>query len=167
MRFGVVVFPGSNCDDDCYYVVRDVVGEEVDFIWHKERRVENNLTPFTSLCQIGQVLKIPIAHIDGRYYADDEIMRGLKENNQIIFRYCSEDGELSQESNPNGSKDFIAGISNRSGNVLGLMPHPERASESILSSEDGRVVFESVVSTVKRSPRRSLRNDCPPSEEIC
>lgn len=130
-------------------------------------RVENNLTPFTSLCQIGQVLRIPIAHIDGRYYADDEIMRGLKENNQIIFRYCSEDGELSQESNPNGSKDFIAGISNRSGNVLGLMPHPERASESILSSEDGRVVFESVVSTVKRSPRRSLRNDCPPSEEIC
>lgn len=247
MRFGVVVFPGSNCDDDCYYVVRDVVGEEVDFIWHKERRVEgfdclilpggfsygdylrtgaiarfspvmkaigsfarrgglvigicngfqillesnllpgammknrslrfickfanirveNNLTPFTSLCEIGQVLRIPIAHIDGRYYADDEIMRGLKENNQIIFRYCSEDGELSQESNPNGSKDFIAGISNRSGNVLGLMPHPERASESILSSEDGRVVFESVVSTVKRSLRRSLRNDCPPNEEIC
>lgn len=114
-------------------------------------RVENNRTPFTSLCQIGQVLRVPIAHIDGSYYAGREIMRGLRQNNQIIFRYCSEDGELSQESNPNGSEDFIAGISNRSGNVLGLMPHPERASESILGSEDGRIVFESLVRTVKRT----------------
>jgi len=229
MKFGVVVFPGSNCDDDCYYVVRDLLGEEVDFIWHKETRVEgfdclilpggfsygdylrtgaiarfspimraisnfagrgglvigicngfqillesnllpgammknknlrficrfvnirveNNLTPFTNLCQIGQVLKVPIAHIDGSYYADHETIGSLKENNQIIFRYCSEEGGLAQESNPNGSKDFIAGISNRQGNVLGLMPHPERASESILGSEDGRLIFESVVRAVK------------------
>ncbi|TET28608.1 phosphoribosylformylglycinamidine synthase subunit PurQ [Candidatus Aerophobetes bacterium] len=229
MRFGVVVFPGSNCDYDCYYVVRDLLGEEVDFIWHKERRVEgfdclilpggfsygdylrtgaiarfspimravsgfaargglvigicngfqillesnllpgammknknlrficrfvnirveNNLTSFTNLCQIGQVLKVPIAHIDGSYYADHEIIGTLKENNQIIFRYCNEEGGLAQESNPNGSKDFIAGISNRQGNVLGLMPHPERASESILGSEDGRLIFESVVRAVK------------------
>ena len=229
MKFGVVVFPGSNCDYDCYYVVRNLLGEEVDFVWHKETgvedfdciilpggfsygdylrtgaiarfspimraisnfagrgglvigicngfqillesnllpgammknknlrfickfvniRVENNLTPFTNLCQIGQILKVPIAHIDGSYYADDEIIRSLKENNQIIFRYCSEEGKLPQESNPNGSKDFIAGICNRQGNVLGLMPHPERASESILGSEDGRLIFESAVRAVK------------------
>ena len=225
MRFGVVVFPGSNCDYDCYYVLRNVLKKKVDFIWHKEKnlsgydclilpggfsygdylrtgaiarfspimksiekfakkgglvigicngfqvlleagllpgamlrnktlnficrfvniRVENNSVPYTYLCRQGQVLSIPIAHIEGNYYADDETIEGLEENNQIVFRYCDERGELSEDSNPNGSKGSIAGICNREGNILGMMPHPERASESILSSDDGRVIFESVI----------------------
>jgi len=227
MRFGVVVFPGSNCDYDCYYVLRNILQKEVSFIWHKEKnlsdydclilpggfsygdylrtgaiarfspimesmekftkkgglvigicngfqvlleagllpgamlrnktlnfvcrliniRVENNSIPYTYLCQQGQVLSIPIAHIEGNYYADDEIMESLEENNQIVFRYCDKRGELSEDSNPNGSKGSIAGICNREGNILGIMPHPERASESILSSDDGRLIFESVIRT--------------------
>lgn len=227
MRFGVVVFPGSNCDYDCYYVLRDVLRKEVSFIWHKEEnlgdydclilpggfsygdylrtgaiarfspimksiekfakkgglvigicngfqvlleagllpgamirnktlnfickfvniRVENNSVPYTYLCQQGQVLGIPIAHIEGNYYADDKTIQSLEENNQIVFRYCDERGELSEDSNPNGSKGSIAGICNREGNILGMMPHPERASESIFGSDDGRLIFESVVRT--------------------
>jgi len=227
MRFGVVVFPGSNCDYDCYYVLRNVLQKEVSFIWHKEKnlsdydclvlpggfsygdylrtgaiarfspimksiekfakkgglvigicngfqvlleagllpgamlrnktlnfvckfvniRVENNSIPYTYLCQQGQVLSIPIAHIEGNYYADDETIESLEENNQIVFRYCDERGELSEDSNPNGSKGSIAGICNKEGNILGIMPHPERASESILGSDDGRLVFESVIRT--------------------
>ncbi len=225
MRFGVVVFPGSNCDYDCYYVLRNVLQKKVSFIWHKEKnlsdydclilpggfsygdylrtgaiarfspimksiekfaeegglvvgicngfqvlleagllpgamlrnktlsfvckfiniRVENSSVPYTYLCQQGQVLSIPIAHIEGNYYADDETIESLEENNQIVFRYCDERGELSEDSNPNGSKGSIAGICNREGNILGMMPHPERASESILGSDDGRLVFESVI----------------------
>jgi len=225
MRFGVVVFPGSNCDYDCYYVLRNILQKEVSFIWHKEKnlsgydclilpggfsygdylrigaiarfspimksiekfakkgglvigicngfqvlleagllpgamtrnktlnfickfvniRVENNSLPYTYLCQQGQVLGIPIAHIEGNYYADDKTIKSLEENNQIVFRYCDERGELSEDSNPNGSKGSIAGICNREGNILGMMPHPERASESILGSDDGRLIFESVI----------------------
>lgn len=225
MRFGVVVFPGSNCDYDCYYVLRDVLRKEVSFIWHKEEnlgdydclilpggfsygdylrtgaiarfspimesiekfakkgglvigicngfqvlleagllpgamirnktlnfickfvniRVENNSVPYTYLYRQGQVLGIPIAHIEGNYYADDKTIKSLEENNQIVFRYCDERGELSEDSNPNGSKGSIAGICNREGNILGMMPHPERASESILGSDDGRLIFESVI----------------------
>ena len=225
MRFGVVVFPGSNCDYDCYYVLRNILQKEVSFVWHKEEnlsgydclvlpggfsygdylrtgaiarfspimksiekfakkgglvigicngfqvlleagllpgailrnktlnfickfvniRVENNSVPYTYLCQQGQVLSIPIAHIEGNYYADDETMKSLEENNQIVFRYCDERGELSEGSNPNGSKGSIAGICNREGNILGMMPHPERASESILGSDDGRLIFESLI----------------------
>ena len=225
MRFGVVVFPGSNCDYDCYYVLGNVLQKEVSLIWHKEEnlngydclvlpggfsygdylrtgaiarfspimksiekfakkgglvigicngfqvlleagllpgamlrnktlnfvckfvniRVENNSIPYTYLCQHGQVLSIPIAHIEGNYYADDKTIESLEENNQIVFRYCDERGELSEDSNPNGSKGSIAGICNREGNILGMMPHPERASESILGSDDGRLVFESVI----------------------
>ena len=225
MRFGVVVFPGSNCDYDCYYVLRNVLQKEVSFIWHKEKnlsgydclvlpggfsygdylrtgaiarfspimesiekfakkggliigicngfqvlleagllpgamlrnktlnfvcrlmniRVENNSIPYTYLCRQGQVLSIPIAHIEGNYYADDETMESLEENNQIVFRYCDERGELSEDSNPNGSKGSIAGICNKEGNILGMMPHPERASESILGSDDGRLIFESLI----------------------
>ncbi len=227
MRFGVVVFPGSNCDYDCYYVLKNVLKEKVDFIWHKEEdlsgydclvlpggfsygdylrtgaiarlspimksiekfakkgglvigicngfqvlleagllpgamlrnktlnficrliniRVENNSVPYTYLCQQGQVLSIPIAHIEGNYYADDKTIESLEKNNQIVFRYCDERGELSEDSNPNGSKSSIAGICNREGNILGIMPHPERASESILGSDDGRLIFESVIRT--------------------
>lgn len=229
MRFGVVVFPGSNCDYDCYYVLKNVLKREVDFIWHKEKnvsdyhclilpggfsygdylrtgaiarfspvmksveeyaragglvigicngfqilleagllpgamlrnkalnficrfvniRVENDTTPYTYLYQRGQVLKIPIAHIEGNYYAGEETIRSLKENGQIVFRYCDEKGGLSPSSNPNGSKDAIAGICNREGNILGMMPHPERASESILGSEDGRLIFESVIKKIE------------------
>lgn len=225
MRFGVVVFPGSNCDYDCYYVLKNVLKEKVDFIWHKEEdlsgydclvlpggfsygdylrtgaiarfspimesiekfakkggliigicngfqvlleagllpgamlrnktlnfvcrlmniRVENNSIPYTYLCRQGQVLSIPIAHIEGNYYADDETAENLEENNQIVFRYCDERGELSEDSNPNGSKGSIAGICNKEGNILGMMPHPERASESILGSDDGRLIFESLI----------------------
>ncbi len=231
MRFGVVVFPGSNCDYDCYWVVKHLLGKEVDFVWHKEKnlagydclilpggfsygdylrtgaiarfspvmnlveayagegglvigicngfqilleagllpgavirnknlqfvckfihiRVENPQTPYTNLCRRGQVLKIPIAHIEGNYYADDETLQRLRKNNQIIFRYCSEDGTISEESNPNGSKEAIAGICNKDGNIMGMMPHPERASESILGSEDGRLIFESVIKRWKEN----------------
>jgi len=229
MRFGVVVFPGSNCDYDCYYVLKNVLKKEVDFIWHKEKnvsgydclvlpggfsygdylrtgaiarfspvmrliekyaragglvigicngfqilleagllpgamirnktlnficrfvniRVENNTTPYTHLYQRGQVLKIPIAHIEGNYYAEEETIRSLRENGQIVFRYCDEKGGLSPDSNPNGSKDAIAGICSREGNILGMMPHPERASESILGSEDGRLIFESAIKKIE------------------
>jgi len=108
-------------------------------------RVENDSVPYTYLCLQGQVLSIPIAHIEGNYYADDETIESLEENNQIVFRYCDGRGELSEDSNPNGSKGSIAGICNREGNILGMMPHPERASESILGSNDGRLIFESVM----------------------
>ena len=225
MRFGVVVFPGSNCDYDCYWVIKHVLGKEVDFVWHKEKnlagydclilpggfsygdylrtgaiarfspvmnsveayaregglvigicngfqilleagllpgamirnknlqfvckfihiRVENPQTPYTNLCRRGQILKIPIAHIEGNYYADGKILQELRKNNQIIFRYCSKDGAISEESNPNGSKEAIAGICNKDGNILGMMPHPERASEHLLGSEDGRLIFESII----------------------
>ncbi len=229
MRFGVVVFPGSNCDYDCYWVIEHLLREEVDFVWHKEKslrgydclilpggfsygdylrtgaiarfspvmslveayaregglvigicngfqilleagllpgamirnknlqfvckfihiRVENEQTPYTNLCRRGQVLRIPIAHIEGNYYADEETLQGLRENNQIIFRYCREDGTISEESNPNGSKEAIAGICNKDHNILGMMPHPERASEHLLGSEDGRLMFESIVRRIE------------------
>jgi len=229
MRFGVVVFPGSNCDYDCYYVIKHVLKREVNFIWHKERKlsgydciilpggfsygdylrtgaiarfspvmrevesyakdgglvigicngfqilletgllpgamtrnknlnfickfvnilVENERTPYTNLCRKGQVLRVPIAHIEGNYYADEKTLRDLKENGQVVFRYCDEEGKVSESSNPNGSKEAIAGICNKEGNVLGMMPHPERASEAILGSEDGRLIFESIINTLK------------------
>jgi len=229
MRFGVVVFPGSNCDYDCYYVIKHVLKREVNFIWHKERKlsgydciilpggfsygdylrtgaiarfspvmrevesyakdgglvmgicngfqilletgllpgamtrnknlnfickfvnilVENERTPYTSLCRKGQVLRVPIAHIEGNYYADEKTLKDLKENGQVVFRYCDEEGKVSESSNPNGSKEAIAGICNKEGNVLGMMPHPERASEAILGSEDGRLIFESIINTLK------------------
>jgi len=231
MRFGVVVFPGSNCDYDCYWVVKHLLGKEVDFIWHKEKnlagydclilpggfsygdylrtgaiarfspvmslveayaregglvigicngfqilleagllpgamirnknlqfvckfihvRVENPRTPYTNLCRRGQVLKIPIAHIEGNYYADGKILQELRKNEQIIFRYCSKDGAISEESNPNGSKEAIAGICNKDGNILGMMPHPERASEHLLGSEDGRLIFESIIRRIEKT----------------
>jgi len=223
----VIVFPGSNCDEDCYDVIKYVLKEKVDFIWHKEKklnnydciilpggfsygdylrtgaiarfspvmnevkeyalngglvigicngfqilleanllpgvtlrnknlkfickfvniRVENNLTPFTNLFQKGEILKIPIAHIDGNYYAEKEVIEELKKNNQIIFRYCDEKGKLRDGANPNGSREFIAGICNKEGNILGMMPHPERASESLLGSDDGRRIFESIINS--------------------
>ena len=229
MKFGVIVFPGSNCDYDCYWVIKHVLRKEVDFIWHKEKnifsydclilpggfsygdylrtgaiarfspvmnaveryardggliigicngfqvlleagllpgatisnknlqficksvyiRVENEKTPYTNLFHRGQVLKIPIAHNEGNYYADEKTLQALNENSQIVFRYCDKKGNVSKESNPNGAREAIAGICNKEGNILGIMPHPERASEQILGSKDGRGVFESIIRWIK------------------
>ena len=108
-------------------------------------RVENNLTPFTNLCSEGQVLRVPIAHGEGNYYADESTLRDLEEDRQIVFRYCNPDGEVTPEANPNGSVGNIAGVCNPLGNVLGMMPHPERCAEAALGETDGRIVFESVL----------------------
>jgi phosphoribosylformylglycinamidine synthase len=225
MKFGVVVFPGSNCDQDCFYVVKDVLKQPVRYIWHKDKKLnnfdciiipggfsygdylrtgaiarfspimerisefagkgkvvigicngfqilleagllpgamlrnknlhfickyvyvktENNKTPFTSLCQKNQILKIPIAHNEGNYYIDEEGLRELNRNGQIVFRYCSKEGETTNEFNPNGAIENIAGIVNKKGNILGMMPHPERSSESELLSSDGLLIFKSIV----------------------
>jgi len=225
MKFGVVIFPGSNCDYDTFYVLKEVLGQPTVFLWHKDHdlqgvncvvlpggfsygdylrsgaiarfsplmqeivefahkgglvlgicngfqillevgllegamlrnknlkflcqhvwvRVENNQTPFTWQAKVGQILKIPIAHFDGNYYAPAKTLEKLKTKRQIIFRYCTESGEINEEANVNGSLENIAGISNDAGNVLGLMPHPERASERLLNSADGLVIFQSIL----------------------
>jgi phosphoribosylformylglycinamidine synthase len=111
----------------------------------------NTYTDKTLLtCKIdnGAVLKIPIAHGDGRYYCDDATLKSLYDNDQILFKYCDENGEITQEANPNGSLDNIAGICNAGKNVFGMMPHPERASESALGNTDGKILFESLISKV-------------------
>lgn len=225
MKFAVVVFPGSNCDRDCFYVAKNVLKQKVNYIWHKETKLnnfdciilpggfsygdylrcgaiarfsplmeavidfanrgglvigicngfqilleagllpgamlrntglhfickyiyiktENKKTPFTNLCRKNQVLKIPIAHNEGNYYIDKEGLKELEKNSQIVFRYCSTDGEVSKKFNPNGAISNIAGIINKKGNVLGMMPHPERSAEVILGSADGYLIFESIV----------------------
>ena len=235
MKFGVVMFPGSNCDHDTYHVISKVIGQPVDFIWHRQSsigdcdavilpggfsygdylrtgaiarfspvmgavkefasrgglvmgicngfqilceagllpgallrnknlkficehvnmRVEAVDTPFTSRCQRGQVLSVPIAHGDGNYFCDAETLRELQRENRIVFRYSSESGELDQASNPNGSLDNIAGICNRERNVLGLMPHPERASEAMLGSNEGRIIFYSLADTLAELAKAS------------
>lgn len=228
MKFGVIVFPGSNCDHDAYHVISKHVGQPVDFIWHRDTdlnaydaviipggfsygdylragalarfspvmnsvqefaarggfvlgicngfqilcetgllpgalirnrdlhficehvqvRVETTETPFTNQLQAGSVLRIPIAHAEGNYVCDDETLEELRRDDRIIFRYCDERGEPTPESNPNGSRDNIAGICNRERNVLGLMPHPERACEDLLGSSDGRDIFRSLAATL-------------------
>jgi len=228
MKFGVIVFPGSNCDHDAYHVVSKHIGQPVDFVWHKETdlsgydailipggfsygdylragalasfspvmnavknfaadgkfvfgicngfqilcetgllpgalmrnadlhfvcrhvniRTENTATPFTSELEPGSVLSIPIAHAEGNYVCDDETMNTLEENGQIVFRYCDESGELSSDANPNGALSNIAGICNLDRNVLGMMPHPERACEELLGSNDGRDIFRSLAKAV-------------------
>jgi phosphoribosylformylglycinamidine synthase len=227
MKFGVVVFPGSNCDHDTYHVISKVIGQPVDFIWHRQNSVgdcdaivlpggfsygdylrtgaiarfspimgavkefasrggivlgicngfqilceagllpgallrnanlkficahvnvsvEDTDTPFTSRCRPGQVLSMPIAHGDGNYYCDAETLTELQSENRIIFRYA--------DSNPNGSLDNIAGICNRERNVLGMMPHPERASEELLGSADGRIIFCSLADTLAELAKAS------------
>ncbi|MEW6032152.1 MAG: phosphoribosylformylglycinamidine synthase subunit PurQ [Bacillota bacterium] len=229
VRFGVVVFPGSNCDADCYHVVRNVLGEEARYVWHAETdltgldclilpggfsygdylrtgaiarfspvmgavagfaargglvigicngfqilleagllpgamlrndslqfrchytnlKVENAETPFTRLCRPGQILRIPIAHGEGNYTAAPGVLDELERTGRVTFRYVDERGEPSREANPNGSARNIAGIVNEAGNVLGLMPHPERCSEEVLGSADGRLIFESIVDHVR------------------
>ncbi len=229
MKFGVIVFPGSNCDHDAYHVVSKHIGQPVDFIWHKETdlsgydailipggfsygdylragalasfspvmnavknfaaegkfvfgicngfqilcetgllpgalmrnenlhfvckhvniKTENTNTPYTSELEPSSVLSIPIAHAEGNYVCDDETMNTLEENGQIVFRYCDEDGGLSADANPNGALSNIAGICNLDRNVLGMMPHPERACEELLGSNDGREIFRSLAKAVE------------------
>ena len=113
-------------------------------------RVENAETASTNACRRGQVLQIPIAHMEGNYYADPATLETLEAAGQVVFRYCRPDGSLSEDSNPNGSIHNIAGISNRKGNVLGMMPHPERASDLLLGSSDGRFIIRSLIHSVRR-----------------
>ena len=228
MRFAVIVFPGSNCDHDAYHVAKHVLGQEAEFIWHKETglkgadavilpggfshgdylrtgaiarfspvmaavtdfarqggpvigicngfqilleagllpgamlrnrdlkfhcehvhvRVEQTNTPFTSRATRGQVLRLPIAHGEGNYFADPETLHELESRGRIVFRYCSPDGEVTDAANPNGSANGVAGICNAARNVVALMPHPERACESALGSADGLVLFESVIASM-------------------
>ena len=122
---------------------------------HVHLRVEANDTPFTHDTTVGQILRIPIAHGEGNYYADGDTIRSLQEHDQIVFRYTSPDGSLDDASNVNGSVDAIAGICNRDRNVVGLMPHPERACEDAVGSRDGRVVLQSVLSALKGLPADS------------
>ncbi|MEE8469955.1 MAG: phosphoribosylformylglycinamidine synthase I, partial [Dehalococcoidia bacterium] len=108
-------------------------------------RVENAALPFTSRLQEGQVISIPISHYEGSYFADEAALRKLEANNQVAFRYCTPSGEITDRANPNGSVNNIAGIVNKAGNVLGMMPHPERACEEIVGGVDGNLIFESIV----------------------
>jgi phosphoribosylformylglycinamidine synthase len=228
MHFAIVVFPGSNCDHDAYHAAKHVLGQEAEFVWHKETslkgadcvilpggfshgdylrtgaiarfspimsavaefarkggpvlgicngfqilleagllpgamlrnrdlkfhcehvhvRVEGTDTPFTRSASKGQVLRIPIAHGEGNYFAEPETIRTLESTGRVVFRYCEPGGQVTDAANPNGSLNNIAGICNDARNVVGLMPHPERACERALGSADGRLLFESVVSTV-------------------
>ena len=225
MKFAVIVFPGSNCDHDAYHAAKHVLGQQAEFIWHKETslkgadvvilpggfshgdylrtgaiarfspvmaavsefaagggpllgicngfqvlceahllpgallrnrdlkfhcehvcvRVEQTDTPFTAAAARGQVLRLPIAHGEGNFYADPETIAALESSGRVIFRYCDASGQLGDEANPNGSIHSIAGICSERRNVVGLMPHPERACESPLGSTDGLVLFESVL----------------------
>lgn len=231
MKFGVIIFPGSNCDHDCYYSLKHVLLQDVRFVWHKETdlsefdavilpggfsygdylrtgaiarfspvmeavvdfanqgglvigicngfqilceagllpgalmrnqslrfvckfvnlRVENTATEFTNQCEEEQILNIPIAHAEGLFYADDESLAEIKQNGQILFRYTDSAGNVTQEANPNGSLENIAGITNRIGNVMGMMPHPDRCAEDILSSSDGTRIFQSIIQSGTRA----------------
>jgi phosphoribosylformylglycinamidine synthase len=111
-------------------------------------KIENAATPFTNACKSGQVLKIPVAHADGNYYTDPVTLAGLQANAQVIFRYCTADGRVMTDACPNGSLDNIAGIQNAGGNVLGMMPHPERCAEAMLGNEDGRLIFHSMLTSM-------------------
>lgn len=228
MKFGVVVFPGSNCDHDAYHAAHDVLGQPAEFLWHKESslkgadvvvlpggfahgdylrtgaiarfspimpailefartggpvigicngfqvlleagllpgamlrnrdlkfhceqvyvRVEQTDTPFTASARKGQVLRIPIAHGEGNYYAEPEVIRALEAERRVIFRYTDARGEVTEAGNPNGAVNNIAGICNAARNVVGLMPHPERACEPTLGSADGLILFQSVLQSL-------------------
>ncbi|MBI2058434.1 MAG: phosphoribosylformylglycinamidine synthase subunit PurQ [Nitrospirae bacterium] len=225
MRFGVVVFPGSNCDLDALYVLRNVLGVPADLVWHGQAdlsgydtvilpggfsygdylragalaafspvmgavksyaergglvvgicngfqilveagllpgalitnktlsficrevplRVERTDTPFTKLYRLGEIIRLPIAHQTGNYMGNPDTLAQIQNHRQILFRYCGEEGESSPDANPNGSALDIAGLQNLQGNVLGMMPHPERASESVLGRADGLRLFESIL----------------------
>ena len=116
---------------------------------HVHVRVESIETPFSGLAERGSVLQIPIGHMEGNYFADDATLKRLEQNQQVVFRYCTADGEITDAANPNGSLANIAGICNEQRNVLGMMPHPERASEAVLGCDDGLVVFQSMVHSLE------------------
>lgn len=120
-------------------------------------RVENAATPFTNLYKPGQILRIPIAHADGNYYTDPVTLAGLQANAQVTFRYCTADGKVVPEASPNGSLDNIAGICNAGGNVLGMMPHPERCVEAVLGREDGRALFQSMIISLEGKKMAAVR----------
>jgi phosphoribosylformylglycinamidine synthase subunit PurQ / glutaminase len=230
MIFGVIQFPGSNCDQDAYHALVDILGQPTRYIWHKDTtlgdvdcvvvpggfsygdylrtgaiarfspamkaviayansggpvigicngfqilceahllpgalirnrglkfrcehihvRVETTNSPFTSACRKGQVLRIPIAHGEGSYFAEPSVIEQLQREDRVILRYCTKDGAITDAANPNGSLDNIAGICNERRNVFGLMPHPERASELLLGSEDGKLIFESILAALEK-----------------
>jgi len=119
-------------------------------------RVENPATAFTSRCKLGQVLTLPIAHADGNYFADPDTLAKLTANKQLVFRYCTPEGIVTPEANPNGSIENIAGIINEAGNVLGMMPHPERCAESVLGNEAGRLIFLSMLDALKKAKPQTV-----------
>jgi phosphoribosylformylglycinamidine synthase I len=119
-------------------------------------RVENASLPFTSLCREGQVLRIPISHYDGNYFADETTLQELESNGQVVFRYCDPQGRITEQANPNGSLHNIAGIVNRDGNVLGMMPHPERACEDLIGGTEGNLIFQSLIAKL-RQPKVTIR----------
>ena len=225
MKFGVVTFPGSNCDEDMVYVLQDIMGQKVERLWHKDTDLKGvdfvvlpggfsfgdylrsgaiaKLSPIMTevinhankggfvlgVCNGFQILtesgllegallhnnnqkficknvylkpasetaaiskglskdrtfKIPIAHGEGRFFASDDTIKKIEDNDQIIFKYCSEDGIVSDEFNPNGALKNIAGITNAGKNVFGMMPHPERAADRFIANEDGKLIFESLL----------------------
>ncbi len=125
---------------------------------HVNIRIDNTDTPFTLAGNVGQVLNLPIAHFDGNYYIDNNGLNDLNKQDQIVFRYSDPNGNLSEKSNVNGSINSIAGLINKNGNVMGMMPHPERASEALLGSDDGRVIFESIIQFIKQKKKQD--NPC-------
>jgi phosphoribosylformylglycinamidine synthase I len=225
MKFGVIIFPGSNCDHDALWTVQNVAKQSATFLWHESRdlencdaiivpggfafgdylrtgaiakfspvmdsvrrfaesgglvlgicngfqilcesgllpgalmrnaglkyvckpvqvRVENTLTPFTNGCSQDEVLTIPIGHMEGNYFCDQETLDELLSQNRVVFRYCNPSGEIAASANPNGSLDNIAGICSAGGNVVGMMPHPERSAEAELGCTDGIKIFQSMV----------------------
>lgn len=227
-KFGVVTFPGSNCDEDMVYVLQNIMGQEVEHLWHKDRDLKNcdfiilpggfsygdylrsgaiarfspimekvaehaknggfvfgvcngfqvlceagllpgallhnlhqkfhcknvyikaqtNDTLITSLIDKNKALKIPIAHGEGRYYAEEGVLAQMEKNGQILFRYCDELGSITSDANANGSIDNIAGICNAGKNVFGMMPHPERAADEELGNTDGKILFESMLNLI-------------------
>ena len=231
MRFAILVFPGSNCDQDCYHVARDLLGQEAEYVWHRDTdlkgadavllpggfaygdylragalarfspvmdavaefakqggavlgicngfqvlleagllpgavrvnrglryvcrdvylKVERSDTPFTNLYAAGEVVKMPIGHMEGNYTAPPETLAELERTGQVAFRYCDEFGNVVDAANPNGAADGIAGVSNPAGNVVGLMPHPDRCSEGLLGNDAGRRMFESAVAALARA----------------
>lgn len=228
MKFGVLVFPGSNCDHDTYNVIAEIAHQPVTFLWHDSENLENcdaivvpggfaygdylrtgaiarfspvmqsvkkfaadgglvlgicngfqilcesgllpgallrnqglkyickqvylrtetTNTPFTNKMTKGHVVKIPIGHMEGNYFCDEETLQRLESEDRIAFRYSTPEGEITRSANPNGSISNIAGILNEGRNVLGMMPHPDRSSESLLGSSDGLAIFESMVSVL-------------------
>ncbi|MFZ9942728.1 MAG: phosphoribosylformylglycinamidine synthase subunit PurQ [Bacteroidia bacterium] len=228
MKFGIVVFPGSNCDRDMQHVLQNIMGQPTVMLWHKDHdlqgcdfivlpggfsygdylrsgaiarfspimqevmefadkgglvmgicngfqilteaqllpgalmhnnsrkficnnifmRCETDETRVTSKLRVGQVLKVPIAHGEGKYFADEATIQSLNKNDQVLFRYCDVNGQVTDDSNPNGATNNIAGICNSKRNVFGMMPHPERASDPVLGNTDGRIIFESILNLV-------------------